>query len=127
MSKSTPINHGSVATYTIGFTLSLGLTLAAYILVTQHVRSGHTAYSHDNLTIAVMVFAILQLFVQLLFFLHLGSEAKPKWNVVTFLFMLLVVLIVGIGSIWIMHNLDYNMMHEHNMNHHMLKEGEKGF
>lgn len=127
MSKTTSAIRSSFTNYTVGFVLSVGLTLAAYIITEQHVNSGHLAYSHESITVALMVFAVAQLTVQLYFFLHLGSEAKPKWNVVTFLFMLLIVLIVGVGSLWIMKNLDYNMMQGHDMDHHMMEQSEKGF
>ncbi len=54
--------------------------------------------------------AIVQFFVQLFFFLHLGHESKPRWRILIFSFMLLVVVIVVFGSIWIMQNLDYHHM-----------------
>jgi cytochrome o ubiquinol oxidase operon protein cyoD len=57
----------------------------------------------------VMIIAVIQLVVQLVFFLHLGQG--NRWKTITFVFAGLVVLIVVVGSIWIMHNLDYNMMH----------------
>ena len=37
-------------------------------------------------------------------------ESKPHWQTITFCFMLLVVFLVIGGSLWIMNNLDYNMM-----------------
>jgi cytochrome o ubiquinol oxidase operon protein cyoD len=55
-----------------------------------------------------MAIAVVQLIVQMVFFLHLGSGSR--WKLVTFYFTLLVVVIVVIGTIWIMNNLDYNMM-----------------
>lgn len=120
-------SKASISSYTIGFILSVGLTLAAYIIVETHTRSGHIAYSHDSVTIAIMVLALIQLVVQVTWFLHLGSESKPKWNVISFLFMLLTVLIIGVGSIWIMNNLNYNMMNEHEMNTHMHEQSQKGY
>jgi cytochrome o ubiquinol oxidase operon protein cyoD len=60
--------------------------------------------------LAVVVgLAVAQLLVQLVFFLHLGREPKPRQNLVVFLFMLLVIGILVIGSLWIMHNLNYHM------------------
>jgi cytochrome o ubiquinol oxidase operon protein cyoD len=64
-----------------------------------------------NLTIiAVVILAVMQLLVQLVFFLHLGGESKPRWNLMAFMFTLLVVAILVAGTLWIMYNLDYNMM-----------------
>lgn len=95
-----------ISHYIIGFTLSLALTLTAYILVVNK-------YFSSKATLAlIMALAIVQLFVQLIFFLHLGSEAKPRLKLAIFSFTLLVVLIVVGGSIWVMSHLNY---HHENM------------
>ena len=54
--------------------------------------------------------ALIQAIVQLFFFLHLGQEAKPRWQLFIFLFMLFIMLIIVIGSIWIMVDLNDRMM-----------------
>lgn len=100
----------AIITYSIGFVLSIALTLVAFMFVQQHVTSNHASFSHEMLTAIVMVFAVVQFVVQLTFFLHLGQEERPRWNFIVFLFMLLVLLIVVIGSLWIMQNLNYHMM-----------------
>lgn len=97
-------NEGSIKTYTIAFSLSIVLTFASYFFVTRHLLSGSILIS------AIFTFCLLQVFVQLLFFLHLGQEKKPRWNLTVFLFMLMVLVIVVAGSIWIMNNLSYNLM-----------------
>ncbi len=103
MSEKTPTS--STRTYFIGFLLSIILTLLAYGTVT----SG--AFSRGLVIAFIIGFAIVQLFVQLVFFLHLGSESTPRWRLVTLAFGVLVVAIVVFGSLWIMDNLNYNMMH----------------
>jgi cytochrome o ubiquinol oxidase operon protein cyoD len=105
--------------YTLGFVLSLLLTVTAYMSVVNHVSVGWTAVG----TIAGL--AIVQLLVQLLFFLHLGEESRPRINLVIFAFMLLVVFIMVGGSLWIMHNLNYNMTPAY-MNHYMLQQVNSG-
>ncbi len=97
-------NYGTVGTYLTGFILSLLLTLEAYILVAYHILSDQL------LIVAVTTAAVVQLVVQLVFFLHLGSESKPRWKVLAFLFALMVLLIVVFGSLWIMNNLNYHIM-----------------
>lgn len=97
--------HGSYIAYVVGFILSIVLTLAAYFAALNHWFSGR------GLPLFVTGLAVVQLLVQLLFFLHLGEERGPRWNLMTFLFAGLVVFIVVIGSLWIMYNLDYNMTH----------------
>jgi cytochrome o ubiquinol oxidase subunit IV len=106
MSKVVTSHHeiarGSVASYTTGFVLSILLTLAAYSLTVRHTASGWT------LIYVLAGLAIIQLFVQLVFFLHLGRESKPRWNLVVFAFAAMVVSLVVFGSLWIMHHLNYS-------------------
>src|SRR3546814_1615888 len=40
----------------------------------------------------------------------MGKGSDSRWNLIMFLFMVLVVFIVVVGSLWIMANLNYNMM-----------------
>ncbi len=99
--------HGTMSSYISGFVLSIVLTLSAYLLVQR------SYYSHSTLVISVVVLALTQLVVQLLFFLHLGRGSKPRWNLIVFGFMLMVVVIIVFGSLWIMHNLNYAHQHNH--------------
>jgi cytochrome o ubiquinol oxidase operon protein cyoD len=89
--------------YVVGFVLSVATTLLAYFFVVNDL------WPKETMIYIVMGIAVVQLIVQLVFFLHLGRG--NRWKLLTFVFAGLVVLIVVIGSIWIMHNLDYNMMH----------------
>ena len=95
----------STKPYIIGFILSIILTVLAYGAVETRV------YAPAFVVAIVLGLAVLQLFVQLYFFLHLGEEMKPRWRLVTLGFGVLVVIIVVFGSLWIMDNLNYNMMH----------------
>jgi cytochrome o ubiquinol oxidase operon protein cyoD len=108
VSRSAHVSH--FASYIIGFVLSVGITLIAYIYVNQHVLSEHQAYSHASLMILLAALAVTQLVVQLLFFLRLGREKGPRWNLLIFMFAALVVVIIVGGSLWIMNNLNYHMM-----------------
>ena len=87
-----------------GFILSLVLTLMSYFLVTQKLMQGSGA------VYALCTLASIQAFIQLTLFFHLGDEPSPRWNLATFVFMLIILVIVVAGSIWIMNNLDYNLM-----------------
>lgn len=97
--------HGTARSYTAGFALSLILTLAAYLIVSNNVFSGWA------LVYALTALAVTQLAAQLIFFLHLGRESRPRWNLTVMLFALMVVFIVVFGSLWIMKNLQYNHVH----------------
>lgn len=102
--------HGSIKSYTVGFLLSIILTLAAFAFVMLHVQSHHAEFSHQFLLIIIVVLAIAQLFIQLIFFLHLGKKSTSQWNRVVMIFAVIVITILVAGSLWIMQNLDYNMM-----------------
>ncbi len=100
-------HHGWNASFKpqhIGFVLSLILTLSAYRIVT------HYHLTHWILTLTIFGIAISQALLQLVFFLHVGMESKPHWSTITFLFTALVIFLVIGGSLWIMNNLDYNLM-----------------
>lgn len=99
----------AITKYATGFVISLLLTLASFWLVFQYANSDHKM-TVGAITGMILVFAVVQLIVQLTFFLHLGEENKPRWNIVTFLFMIIVLVILVFGSLWIMDNLNYNMM-----------------
>ena len=94
----------TLVSYVVGFALSLLFTLLAYWLVVNQLTAGWVR------TGAILGIGFLQAIVQLIFFLHLTSEPKPRWNLYALLFMLMVLIIIVVGSIWVMANLDYRMM-----------------
>ncbi len=94
----------TLAKYGIGFGLSLLLTLAAYSLV---MYGGTSPW----LLASITLLAVVQMVVQLIFFLHLGEEASPRAKLLSFIFMAGTLLIIVVGSLWIMANMNYNMMH----------------
>ena len=96
--------------YVTGFLISLIFTLIAWGIVNRHVTNGHHLYSHLFINIIVLSLAILQLVVQLIFFLHLGREKRPRWNLQALLAAVGIIIILVVGSIWIMNNLNYSMM-----------------
>lgn len=96
--------HATVRSYTIGFMLSIVLTLIPYLIVTEGLLSGWA------LLVSLVISAIAQLIVQLLFFLHIDASKANRWQLVAFLFAVLVVVILVVGTLWIMDNLDYRMM-----------------
>src|SRR4051812_10717480 len=103
-------HHGSIASYLTGFLLSVILTLVAYIPVVIHINTQHKFPSHTVIIPVILAFAVLQLFVQLVYFLHLGVDARNRWSLLFFISTVLIILIIVIGSIWIMANLNYNML-----------------
>lgn len=112
----------AVRLYIAGFVLAVALTLAAYAVVVQKLFVAEIA-------VAILVgLALVQFAVQLVFFLHLGQEQRPRWNMVAFLFTLLILVVIVLGSLWIMYNLNYNMnMTPRQMDEFMIKQSDKGF
>ena len=95
--------HGSKRSYAIGFASSLILTLSAFGLF----YIGKATY------VNLMVLALVQAAVQLRYFLHLGEEEHPKWETGFFFLMLVILLIVAIGTLWVMNDLNERMMMHH--------------
>ena len=108
--------------YIIGFLLSIFLTLAAYVPVLIHVRSHHQTFSHASLILWLLVLAVAQFCVQLVFFLHLHKGPDREWNSVIFFSTISIVLILVVGSIWIMNHLNYNMTPQE-INHYIYEQG----
>jgi cytochrome o ubiquinol oxidase subunit IV len=96
--------------YIIGFASSLALTLAAAWFVWVHVNSGHVVFSHQFLYAAVLALAVIQLFVQLICFMHLAGETGPRWRTGALISTAGIIVIIVAGAIWIMNHLNYNMM-----------------
>lgn len=88
--------------YIVGFVLSIITTLLAYFFVVNEL------WSKDVLIYVVLAIALVQLVIQMVFFLHIGRGSR--WKLLTFAFTVLIIGIVVVGSMWIMHHLNYNMM-----------------
>jgi cytochrome o ubiquinol oxidase operon protein cyoD len=119
-------SHGvNMTSYVTGFVLSVLLTLVAYMMVQMHLDGSGLGRTAVIGGVAVLAFA--QFLVQLVFFLHMGRETKPRWKFVMFLFAVLVILIVVVGSLWIMYNLNYHMASpsEHQIDEYM--DRQSGF
>jgi len=114
--NKTPVEaeQANLTSYLLGFGGSIVLTLGAFWLA-QNEMSGKIALSRKVLLPTLGALAAVQAITQLVLFLHLGSETRPRWKLVVFLFMLLVVGIIVIGSLWIMGHLNYHMT-EHQTN-----------
>ena len=116
--KSRPRIAG-LQTYVTGFLLSIGLTIWAYVSVAYRSFRGRWLLAW------LLGLALVQFVVQLVFFLHIGAETKPRWRRLVLVLMIFFVMVVILGSIWIMYNLNYRMSPEQ-MNTYMLHESSGG-
>ncbi|MBI5798725.1 MAG: cytochrome C oxidase subunit IV family protein, partial [Candidatus Yonathbacteria bacterium] len=64
---------------------------------------------NTNLVYVAVGFALAQLLIQVVFFLHLHKKSKPHWNLIVFIFTFFIVAVLVVGSLWVMYNLNYNM------------------
>ena len=90
--------------YIVGFILSITLTVIPYLIVTKHLLTG------GDIILAITLLAVAQLFVQVVFFLHLHKHTRPHWNLIVFGFAILIVSFLVVGTLWIMYHLNMNMM-----------------
>ena len=102
-------DHGTYRSYLIGFVLSVVLTAIPFAVVMTGALPNWAA-------IAVVVgFAVVQIVVQMIYFLHMSPKSEGGWNLLALLFTLIIVVIVLSGSLWVMHHLNSNMMPVHDM------------
>ncbi len=92
------------ATYAIGLVLSLGMTATAFWVAQSQSLWG------PGIPIGLCVLAIAQMGVHLVFFLHITTGPDNTNNVLALAFGVLIVFLVVAGSLWIMANLNHNMM-----------------
>jgi cytochrome o ubiquinol oxidase operon protein cyoD len=88
----------------LGLGFSIILTVVAFLLAGSHVIYG------PSIPVALIVLAIAQMGVHLVFFLHITTGPDNTNNVLALAFGILVVFLIGAGSIWIMDHLNHNMM-----------------
>ena len=97
--------HITVGGYVTGFVLSVILTAIPFWLVMDKVFASSTAT-----TFVILGFAMVQIFVHMVFFLHMTSKAEGGWTWMSLIFMVVLVVITLSGSLWVMHHLKTNMM-----------------
>jgi cytochrome o ubiquinol oxidase operon protein cyoD len=90
--------------YLIGFGLSVLATVVAFFL------SGTSLVWQPSIPAALIVLAIAQIGVHIVFFLHITTRPDSMNNVMALAFGVFVVFVLIGGSVWIMTHLNYNMI-----------------
>jgi cytochrome o ubiquinol oxidase subunit IV len=90
--------------YLLGLALAAALTAISFALPATHLVWG------PAIPIALIVFAIAQMGVHLVFFLHITTSPDNTNNVLALAFGVLIVFLIIGGSVWIMAHLNHNMM-----------------
>ncbi len=112
-----------ITKYVVGFFSALLLSSLAYLVVVNQW------FESPGVTMAVLLLlAALQLVIQLVCFLHLGVTGRSRSRTGTIAFTLVMMLVIVVGSLWVMNNLDYRMgMSPEAMEEYMIKQNKKGF
>ena len=96
--------HGTLRDYVTGFALSAILTAIPFWLVmAQPLDTGVTAA-------LVVAFAMVQVVVHMVYFLHMNRKSEGGWILSSLLFTGIIIVIALAGSLWVMHHLNTNMM-----------------
>lgn len=96
--------HGSARGYNTGFILSIVLTVIPFALVM------HPVLPHATTLLVAVMFAVVQVVVHLVYFLHMSRSSEEGWNVISFAFTLVILFIIVALSVWIIWSMHYNMM-----------------
>lgn len=102
-------DHGSLKSYLIGFALSVVLTSIPFGLVMTGVLPAQIT------GFLVVGFAVVQIVVHMIYFLHMNSRSEGGWTMLALIFTVIIVVIALSGSLWVMHHLNTNMMPVHDM------------
>lgn len=98
-------DHGSMRSYLTGFALAVVLTVIPFWLVMGHV------FESNAMTAALVIgFAFVQIIVHMVFFLHMNSRSEQGWIMLSLVFTVIIIIIALSGSLWVMYNLNVNMM-----------------
>ena len=96
--------HRDLRAYLTGFAGAIALTVASFwVTLSGGVAAGTTL-------IAIGILGVAQLLVHLRYFLHIDRSRQKREDLDLILFTTLVVLIIVLGTSWILGNL-YDRMH----------------
>ncbi|WEK50195.1 MAG: cytochrome o ubiquinol oxidase subunit IV [Candidatus Kaistia colombiensis] len=90
--------------YLVGFILAVLLTAISFYVAKSDLLWG------PGIAMGLVVLAIAQMGVHLVFFLHITTSPDSTNNVLALAFGVLIVFLVLAGSLWIMANLAHNVM-----------------
>jgi cytochrome o ubiquinol oxidase operon protein cyoD len=96
--------EAALSTYLIGLGLAVLLTAVSFFIART------TLVWQPSIPVALAVLAVAQMGIHLVFFLHITTGPDNENNVLALAFGVLIVLLVIIGSMWIIAHLNHNMM-----------------
>jgi cytochrome o ubiquinol oxidase subunit IV len=102
------LEGGGIGQRVLGYLVGLGL--AILLTATSFFVAGTDLVWQPSIPVALVVLAIAQMGVHLVFFLHITTGADNTNNVLALAFGVMIVVILTAGSLWIMSHLNHNMM-----------------
>jgi len=99
--------HDSMVSETVAYVI--GLALALVLTGVSFWVASTSALWGPGVAVGLVVLAIAQMGVHLVFFLHITSGPDNTNNVLALAFGVLIVFLVMIGTIWIMGHMNANM------------------
>jgi cytochrome o ubiquinol oxidase operon protein cyoD len=97
--------HSTFSGYMTGFILSVILTAIPFWLV-----MGKVFDKPSTTVLVILAFGVVQIFVHMIYFLHMNTKVEGGWSMLALVFTLILVVITLTGSIWVMFHLNHNMM-----------------
>ena len=94
----------SYLSYTVGLVLAILATIVSFVVAQTNLLWP------PGIPVGLIVLAFAQIGVHLVFFLHLGTGPDSTNNILALAFGVLIVFLVITGSVWIIANLNSNMM-----------------
>ncbi len=97
--------HGTQKEYVTGFVLAVILTVITFAVV----MSGGIGSARAT-AFLVLICAIAQIIVHMIYFLHMSPKNQGGWTLISLVFTMIMLIIAIIGTIWVMYHMDINMM-----------------
>jgi len=94
----------SYLSYSVGLGLAILTTIVSFVVAQTNVLWA------PGIPVGLIVLAFAQIGVHLVFFLHLCSGSDSTNNILALAFGMLIVFLIISGSVWIIANLNSNMM-----------------
>jgi cytochrome o ubiquinol oxidase operon protein cyoD len=88
----------------------LGVALATILTAASFWTADTDLIWAPGIPIALAVLAVAQMGVHLVFFLHISTGPDNTNNILALAFGIMIVILVVAGSLWIMANLNHNML-----------------
>jgi cytochrome o ubiquinol oxidase subunit IV len=101
------VPHDSIVSETVAYVIGLGLALI--LTGISFWVASTSALWGPGVAVGLVVLAIAQMGVHLVFFLHITSGPDNTNNVLALAFGVLIVFLVMVGTIWIMAHMNANM------------------